>query len=50
MTGIDEDGENYRAVFNCKIKGNTMTITTTEGLIIALNFDRVKDSAIEKYL
>ena len=50
MTGVDEDGDNIRTVFNCTIKGNNMTITTTEGIILSLIFNRVKDSVIEKYL
>lgn len=44
------DDNLYKLDYECKIKGNKMTLTLTEGIVISMKFTRVSDSQIEKYL
>ena len=48
LTLYYSDGE--KEVCTYKIKGKTMTVTTTYGLVFGMTFTRVSDSKIEKYL
>lgn len=48
ITLVYSDGKKEIDTFS--VKGNTLTMTTTAGIIITATFTRVSDSEIEKYL